>query len=227
MPAKAGTPGVFQYQTTDSNNDLTGSVNAPVDIPNNAIQNFVFAFTSSQTLSGAEIALVFDCENTAPAQTAVGVNTFLLSASNSPSPDLVAIGETPSHDGIVRIPSTSGTSFFVAAAINIGAAGTITATADDGGRGLPLSMTICQTNPSTGQCLSPPAASTTTTVASNQTVTYSVFVQASGNVAFDPALNRLFLRLKEGAATRGATHNAVCTGASCPPSGPASVASRD
>ena len=144
----------------------------------------------------------------------MGTNTLLLSASTTPVPDLIAIGATPSNDGIVNIPGTAGTGLFATAAVNIGAAATITASADDGGAGLPVNLSICQTNPSTGQCTNPatPGPSATVAVANNQTVTFTVFAKGAGTVPFDPANNRLFLRLKDaGALTRGATGAAVRT----------------
>jgi len=204
--------GSFIYQTTDVNNNLTGSPNTPVSIASNATQNFVFGYTPSVALNSVEIGMIFDCANTPPAASIQGVNTLILSASSTSTPDIVAIGATVGNDGIVHIPGTNGTGFFAAAGVNIGATATITASADDGGHGLPVSLTICQTNPGTGACLSPPAASTTTTFNSNATLTYTVFVQGSGNIPFDPGNNRLFLRFKDGGAvTRGATNVAVQT----------------
>ena len=223
MPAGSALAGTFSYQTADAGNRLIGAPNIPIDIPNNAIQNFVFGFTPSQPFTSTDIPIVFDCENKTPVATSVGVNTFLLAASSTPSPDLVAIAATVSGDGIVRLPSASGTHFFATAAVNLGSADQITASVDDGGSGLPLSMTICQTNPTTGACINPgsPAALTATTIANNQVVTYAIFVQALGQVAFDPGGNRLFLRLQDsGGVTRGATHVAVCTGGNCPAADP-------
>src|SRR6185295_7882095 len=40
-------PGTFSYQTANPINVLTGTPNAPVDIPPGGIQNFVIAFTPS------------------------------------------------------------------------------------------------------------------------------------------------------------------------------------
>ena len=208
----AGLAGAFVYQTTNPSNQLTGSPNTPVSIGAGAAQNFVFGYTPSAVLDSLEIGVVFDCANTPPVVSIPGVNTLILSASSTPTPDIVAIGVTPSGDGIVNIPGNTATGFFAAAGINIGATATITASADDGGRGLPLTLSICQTNPGTGACLSPPAASTTTTFDSNATLTYTVFAQGAGNIPYDPANSRLFLRFKDaGGVTRGATNVAVRT----------------
>jgi hypothetical protein len=51
-----------------------------------------------------------------------------------------------------------------------------------------------------------------TTVNSGATPTFGIFVQANGNVPFDPAGNRIFVRFKDlGNVTRGSTSVAVCT----------------
>jgi hypothetical protein len=207
----ASVPGTFIYQTTNSANQLTGTPNTPANIGAGQQQNFVFGITPSSTISSDEIAMIFGCANSASAQSIPGVNTFILSAAATPTPDLVAIGVTPSGDGIVHIPGNTGTGFFVAAAINIGVSGTITASADEASEGLPLTLQICQTNPS-GTCVTPLGSSTTTTVSSNSTVTYTVFVTGSGAISANPATNRLFLRLKDSSnVLRGATNVAVQT----------------
>ena len=80
------------------------------------------------------------------------------------------------------------------ATVNIGASGSIIASADTGRVSLPVSLFICQTNPGTGACLGSPASTVTTTINANDTPTFAVFVQGSGNVPFDPAANRVFVR---------------------------------
>jgi hypothetical protein len=207
-----GPQGSFIYQTTTASNQLTGSPNTPIDIPTGGTQHYVFGYTPSVPLNSLEIGIVFQCTNTAPAPTVDGVNTFIVSASNTPTPDIVAIGATSNSDGIVHIPGMFGTSFFAAAGVNLGVASTITVAPDDGGHGLPVTLTVCPTDPNSGSCLAPPASSTTVSYGSNQTLTFTVFVQGIGNVPFDPANNRLFLRFKDaGSVTRGATNVAVKT----------------
>jgi uncharacterized repeat protein (TIGR01451 family) len=211
-----GFPGTFSYQTTDAQNNLSGTPNTPADIPAGGGRMFMFATTPVVDLIEAEFAPVFACSNTPATVSVPGVNTFLLSASASPTPDLAAVNATLGNDGIVDIPGDTGTGFFVAAAINVGTAGTITATADDNGKALPLALTICETDLNSGACINPPApmVSTTAAVAHNGTIYYTVFVKGSGNIAFDPANSRLFLRLRSAdGITRGATNVAVRTGA--------------
>lgn len=210
----AAFPAVFSYQTTDGANKPVGTANTPVDIPAGGAQGFVFAVTPLSPLNAADVAIVFTCANTGPAVSVPGLNTLSLSASPVPTPDLIATGSTPSNDGIVTL-SGSTTGFFSAATVNIGGAGgSITATVDDNGQNLPLTITLCRNDPVSGVCTNPstPGPSTTSTIDLNEISTYAVFVQANGTVAFDPANNRLFLRFKtsDGVA-RGATSVAVRT----------------
>ena len=59
--------------------------------------------------------------------------------------------------------------------------------------------------------LSAPAGSVTTTINANATPTFAIFVQGNGNVPFDPAANRIFVRFSSGGVTRGSTSVAVRT----------------
>jgi hypothetical protein len=205
-----GLPATFTYQTTDSDNALTGTPDTPVAIPPGATQGFVFGIIPSRALAATEIAPVFDCTNTAPAFSHAGLNTFILSAATIATPDLLAVGVTPSGDGVVRLPSRDGTGFFAAAAVNIGSAGTVNVSADDGGRGLPLSIRVCETNAG-GEWIAC-GNSLTRTLVTDETVYYTVLVSGTGQrVAFDPAANRLFLRLQAAGITVGATNVAVTT----------------
>jgi alpha-tubulin suppressor-like RCC1 family protein len=209
-----GFPANFSYQITNATNALTGTPDTPVNIAAGAAQGFFLAVTPLVDLNSTELAIVFDCTNTPTTITVPGLNTLLLSASSTPSPDLISIGSTPSGDGIASIPGATGSTAFGAATINIGAAGTITASVDDNGRGLALTALLCVTNPNTGACTNPatPAASATFALAANASATVAVFVTGTGTVPFDPGANRLFLRFKTAdGVTRGATSVAVRT----------------
>jgi hypothetical protein len=101
---------------------------------------------------------------------------------------------------------------FAVATVNVGSGDTITVLADTGGAVLPVSISICQTDPQTSVCLSPPTNSVTTMILTNETPTFGVFVVASGDVSFAPEINRIFVRFKDSnGAIRGLTSVALRT----------------
>jgi hypothetical protein len=206
-------PTSFAYQTTDpATNALTGTVNTPVSIPAGGSQSFVFALTANAAFPPTQVTLGFECTYAGPAAVVVGLDTLLLSASATPVPDVLALGATTSNDGILHITGTSGSAAFAVATDNLGAGSTITATANTGSASLPLALTLCQTNPQTGQCLAPPSASVTTAIAANATPTFAIFGTASGAIAFDPAGSRVFVQFADpNGVERGATSVAVET----------------
>ena len=88
----------------------------------------------------------------------------------------------------------------------------ITASPDTGSLNLPLTLLICQTNPVSGVCLSSPASTVSTQIDAGATPTFTILITASGAVAFDPAISRVFVRFKDaGNIVRGATSVAVRT----------------
>ena len=217
-------PASFVYQTTDpATNQLTGFPNTPANIAPGAAQSFVFAIVPTSYITPIDVQFSFDCTDTDPAPISVGLNTLLLSASNEPVPDIVALAVTLSNDGIVNIPGPNGAAAFAVATVNVGAignVGNITVSADAGNVTLPVTISLCETNPATGQCISTIGPTVTTQInlvcglggCSNATPSFGIFVQATGNVPFDPAANRIFVRFKDGGAvTRGSTSVAVRT----------------
>ena len=206
-------PARFTFQTTDpTSNAVTGTPNTPVDIAPGAAQSYVFAFIPTASFDPTDIKLGFTSTNTDPAPTISGVNTLLLSASATPVPDIVALAATASNDGILHIPGSTGTAAFAVATVNVGASSTITATANTGSATLPLTITLCQTNPQSGQCISAIGPSVTFTDNANDTPTVAVFATANGTVPFDPANNRIFVEFMDPSGiVRGATSVAVTT----------------
>jgi hypothetical protein len=203
----------FAYQATSpATNQVIGAPNTPVDIPGGSAQTFVVAFTPTAPFSPTDINLTFTCTNTAPASVVPGLTTLLLAASSTPIPDIVALAATLNSDGIVNIPGATGTGVLAVATVNVGAGGSITASADTGDTSLPVTLLLCQTNPATGACLAAPTSSVTTQINANATPTFGVFVAGTATVPFDPTKNRIFARFKDaGAVTRGATSVAVRT----------------
>jgi hypothetical protein len=209
----SGVAASFHYQTTDPNtNQITGSADTPVDIASRGFQSFIIAFIPTQTLAPTDSLIIFQCANTDSAPINIGLNTLLLSASAIPVPDIVALAATATHDGIVNISGATGAGAFAVATVNVGASGSIIASADTGNAALPVNIFLCQTEPSTGQCISAIGSSVVTTINADATPTFGIFVQGNGNVPFDPAGNRIFVRFRDsGAGTRGSTSVAVRT----------------
>ena len=204
-------PARLTFQTTDpATNAVTGTANTPVDIPAGGSQSFVIALTPHAPIAPTDVEFSFSV--TSAVAKLAGINTLLFSGSASPVPDIVALAATLSNDGVVNIPGTNGTGAFAVATVNVGATGTITASADTGGLTLPVNISLCQTNPTTGQCISAIGPNVTTQINPNATPTFRIFVQGDGNVPFDPAANRIFVRFKDGSGvTRGSTSVAVRT----------------
>jgi hypothetical protein len=204
-------PVSFAYYTTSAaTNAITSGPNPAVTIGPGAAQSFLLVFTPAQQFGPVDVPLQFDCANTAPAPITSGLNTILLSAATVPVPDIVALAATLSNDGIVTLNSLGA---FAVATVNVGAGETITASAVGATPSLPVSFTICRTDPATGQCLEPPTPTVTTPIGPNETHTFSVFVHGIAYVPFLPAVNRATLRFRDGfGITRGSTSVAVRSG---------------
>jgi YVTN family beta-propeller protein len=202
------------YQTTDPvTNAVTGQPNQPVTIAGNGSQTFVLSVSSTAALSLPADPLLFLCDGLLPAPVISGVNTADLLFSATPIADVVALAATASNDGVVTVPqSQNADGAFALASVNVGATDTLTVSADTGTATLPVSVTLCQTDPSTSQCLAPPAPTVTLSDAANATPTFSFFVDATAPIAFAPATARVFVHFKDaGGVSHGSTSVAVKT----------------
>jgi hypothetical protein len=206
-------PGMFMYQATDPHtNQPIGMPNSPMDMPMGGSQTFMFAFTPTAPMDPTDMVMNFSCTNTGPAAMHPGLNTLLISASPTPVPDMVALAATLGNDGIVNVPGANGTGAFAVATVNMGAGGTISASADTGGVVLPVGLQLCQTDPGTGHCVSNVGPTVTAPVDTGTTPTFAIFVAGHGAIPFDPAANRVFVRFTDAAGlVRGATSVAVRT----------------
>ena len=210
-------PGTFTFQTTDPRtNVLTGAPNVGAQINPGQSQSFVVAFGTTTLPDSAQVpinvVLGYHCDGIDAAETIVGVNTILLTFDAGPVPDVIAIGLTPSNDGFAHTNGVGGTGLFATASSNVGVSGTLTARVRLSDTTLPVTATVCETNPGNGQCLAPPGPTVTTTINAGQNQTWSVFLQATGLVAADPAHNRAFFEFVDGSGVvRGSTSTAVTT----------------
>lgn len=209
----AAIPATFTYQTTDpATNALTGTPNSPVPIAMGAAQSFVFGITPTATFPQTDIPLQFSCTSGESVTPISGVNTFLLTATAQPTPDIVALAATVSNDGVVRTGGINSAGAFAVSTVNVGAAGPVIASVDTGVATVPATFALCQTN-AQAACLQPPSATVSTSFNPNQTGTFSIFVTAGATVIpLDPANTRAFVRFKSaGGASYGATSVAVTT----------------
>lgn len=119
------------------------------------------------------------------APTSWAVNWQALPTSNG----YAIVAATASGNGVVTIPFTQGSS---TGAFSLAVSSTLTTTANPvtisintGGAALPLAFTICQTTIS-GQCMAPPATTTSLTLSAGVTPTFSVFVTANATLPSSP-----------------------------------------
>lgn len=200
-------PGGFTYQITDSNNAAIGSQNAPVSIAKGASQTFVFSITPSAEISSQVFYPVTVCDNSPAADVTEGVSTFTLSSSYVQPPDMITVVASPTSDGVLSIDGPAGSTAGVISTANIGASGQLTLSTDDGGAGLPLNISVCETNSTTSVCLASPSSSLTFDSVNGEFRTFGVFVTASGDIPFAPAASRVHVTFKDtnGIARGGAS----------------------
>jgi len=216
ITADPAVSGGFSFQATNpATNAPVGNADVPVDITPGGFQTFVVTLTPDVVIAPREVALGFQCDNAAAAGTIVGVNTFTFSSSTPPVPDVVALGATPTADGVVELPFTTNVNAFSVASVNLGSGETLEITAQLSDPTLAANVSICETDPLTSVCINPTVPTTgsvTTTVNSSATPTFGIFVSSTGDVPFDPANNRIFVRFADSTgALRGATSVALRT----------------
>ena len=212
------------FQTTDpATNQPIGAPNAPVDLPAGRSQTFVIALTPSKAFPPVSVEFDF---STGPDHvlTISGVNTLSLSASTVPTPDFVALAATSSNDGILdaSISGAVATAFatlgtmqgvvlrhrgaFAVAAVNVGAAGVLTASARATGKAS-VALAVRETDPATGAIV----GGNVKPMAPGQTATFAVFALGE-SVPFDPAINRIVVELlDDSGVVRGSTSVALTT----------------
>jgi hypothetical protein len=202
----------FKYnETVCSSNVIKGADDTPVNIAPGEVACFVISIGADGPFDPSELGFNFSGSNAAPVDGLDGINTLLMSASDDPVPDMVALAATVQNDGIVHVP-VSGTGVFAVATSNLGVGATIVASANTGETSLPVSVVLCQTNPVTSACISAIGPSVTTLVAPGATPTFGIFVTATGPVPLDPAANRIFVVFTDQTeAIRGRTSVAVAT----------------
>ena len=205
----------FSFQTTNSaDNSLIGTANSRVTLTPGTAQSFVMSFTMTGAFASEDIQPVFSCSNGGTATVLSGINTILLTSSESGIPDMVTLAATFENSGYSEIEGAEGTGVFSVATSNVGEAGDVTVTADSGAAGPGVNILLCETDPITGQCTNPeiPASSVSTFAEASSTQTFAVFVQGNGQTVVDnAAVNRAFVRFESNNVTTGLTSVALRT----------------
>ena len=218
----------IQFWETDpvTNFILPGSsADDPFTVSGGGATTLTFSVSNRQgNFDPTLLEFAFYCLNADPAPVVPGVNTLLLSASELPLPDLVTATATVDNNGTVTLPESDGLSFFSVATVNIGGADSVRAVPVVDMATLvpnlaPLAMpprvtlTICETDPTTSLCVSDIDAETSRMFEADEIATYAVFVRGQGeDVAFRPETNRAFILFVDSAGkVRGGSSVAIQT----------------
>jgi streptogramin lyase len=196
LPADAPLGMTLSYQTTNpATNTVTGTADTPFSIAGNGgMQSLYLTLGSPVQTSARGLQLKFTC-NGASAAVVGGLNTVDANfvADSAPDNVVVAASATP---GIISMSIPNSNAFGVAMQ-NAGGTDVNALTmvsVDTGLAVLPLSVTVCRTDPSTGACWEGPQPQQFFSLPAGAQATFSVFVTALGPVPFDPANNRIFIR---------------------------------
>ena len=131
-----------------------------------------------------------------------------MASGSGPVPDIIALAAA-GPTGIVDIPGNTATGVFAVATVNAGVASDITVSATTIAG---VILQLCETNPTTGACISAVGPSVATRIEAGATPTFGFFVTGTGNVPFDPANNRVTVTFADNnGTTRGATSVAIRT----------------
>jgi len=178
----------FDYQATDPRtNAPLGAVNEPFLIWPGQAQTFLLTLATDAVFTAQELSLVATC-GALQAPAVVGLNTLLVTSQATRGADMVALAATQSDDGVVVL--SNGVGAFSVATINLGSAANIVARPEAVGPSLD-SLTICPTDPVTGNCTASAATRVELPVAAGATPTFAVFVANSAAVSFSPATTRV------------------------------------
>jgi len=195
LPGTAPAGMSIDYQTTDaSTNALTGTADVPFSIAGSGSQSLFLTINSTVQTSADNLALNYTC-NGSSAAVIGGVNTVDANFVTDAAPDniVVTASQTP---GLVNMTIPGAGAFGVATQNDGGTdPNALTLVSVDTGMAvLPVTVTVCQTNPSTGACLATPEPQGFYNLPAGTQATFAVFITATGSVPLDPANNRVYIR---------------------------------
>lgn len=196
LPGTAPVGMTISYQTTDASTNLpTGTVNSPFSLSaNGGSQSLFLTFNSTTQTSADGLPLNYSC-NGSSAAVIGGLNTVDANFVADAAPDNIVVTASQSP-GLVSM-SIPGAGAFSVATDNDGGTDVNALTmvsVDTGLAVLPVKVSVCQTNPSSGACLAQPQPQGFYNLPAGSQATFAVFITATGPVPFDPANNRVFIR---------------------------------
>ena len=168
----------------------------------------MLSFTPSAAFAATSVHIQAQGSNSLSTTLLTGINTWLLRATVSAGPDIIALTTTTDFHQV----ACSGAGAFAVALSNVGTAATgdITVTANTGSASLPLGILISETNPGTGTVI---GDNILQAVGAGDNRTVGVFVTFNGCINFDPAVNRIFIEFRDASNNVvGSTSTAVSTG---------------
>jgi YVTN family beta-propeller protein len=206
----------LSYLPTNAAGASTGPADKQVTVAGHATQFFDITLTSKTAQAVTSLPLIFNCNGVTRAPSVAGVNTLDLAFSANKTADVIA----RAYIDTVTVP-VNGNRNFAVSTNNVGAADTLTISADDNGALLPLAITVCPSNPKTGACLSAAGKSISVPFAANEKQTFLVSVHAADYIPPVPNQSRIFVRFKDKTgASRGLASVAVDTTAIDPKNPP-------
>ena len=198
-------PAIIHYQPWDGSILYTGAQDTPVNMIAGGTVHFVITIDATAEFESSP--MTFNVSGTNAATASIGiVNTLTISGSATPYADVIMKSTSLN----VSTPVNNATAFAVATT-NVGAAN---ATNVSMVLSLPSSITglayqLNQTNSTTGAIIGP---ATGLTIAVDAQPTFAVFLTPTQPIAYDPASNRITLKLVDGSGkVIGAQSVAVST----------------
>ena len=200
--------GTFAYQQTNcTTNAVMGPVNPSLNIPAGGMVCYILMFTPSTTFDATNAYIRIESDAVPVSNLYPGINTWLLRATASAGPDIIALTTTTDFHQV----ACSGLNAFAVALSNVGmaASGDITVSANTGSASLPISVSIQETNQGTGAII---GDNILNNLGAGENRTVAVFVTFNGCVNFDPAANRIFIEFRDASNNVvGSTSTAVST----------------
>ena len=201
-------PGDFAYQQTNcATNAIIGSPNPSLDLAPGGVLCYVLSFTPSATFPATSVHIRAQAANAPSTTLLTGINTWLLRATDTLGPDIIALTTTTDFHQVLCLGANS----FAVALSNVGGAATgdITAVAKTGTFPLPLNISISETDPGTGVVI---GDNILQNIGAGENRTVAVFVTFKNCIPFDPAANRIFIEFRDASNNVvGSTSTAVST----------------